>query len=239
MFLPRPLLSFMSILPTLFHFTSVRGQNVSPIIAEYTSKAVGSFEVTNSSLVPSVVILESKSFKINEDGEGEFRDLDSEIHVELSVTSIRLEPKQSARIFYKVVADKLPAWLCIYASFSPVKKREGINIRMMLPHTIYLYQRQPLQASAIKIGRLRYDRELRRVLCDLENDSESAGRAQSMEITGKHGFATAGGFPMLPHEKRVVTVDWTAPGDPDSINIEFEHFTVKRPIIEMTLEAGQ
>ena len=235
----RPLLSFMGALALSLYFAPATGQNVSPIIAEYTSKAAGSFEVTNSSLAPSIVVLEPKSFQIHEDGEGEFRDLDSSIHLELSATSVRLEPRQSARIFYKVNADKLPAWLCIYASFSPIKKKEGINVRMMLPHTIYVYQRQPLAVGDITVGRIRYDAELHHVLCEITNNSESAGRAQSVEATGKHGSAISGGFPMLPHQKRVVTIDWHEEGAPDKVDVQFEHFSIKRPITVTVLDVAQ
>ena len=240
MTLPHPLLSYMGALTLSLTVLSAKAQNVSPIIAEYTSKAAGSFEVTNSGLTPSIVVLEPKSFNIQEDGEGEFRDLDANIHLDLSATSLRLEPHQTARIFYKVTADNVPAWLCIYASFSPAKRQEGINVRMMLPHTIYLYQRLPLAAGAITVGRIRYDSELHHVLCELTNDSESAGRAQSVEVTGKHGSATIGGFPMLPHEKRIVSVDWHEEGLPEKIDVEFEHFSIKRPISKITLdEAGE
>ncbi len=239
MSLLRSFLSSTGLLALALSADRAHSQNVSPIIAEYTVKAAGSFEVTNSSIAPSIVVLEPKSFKIHEDGEGEFRDLDASIHLELSTTSLRLEPKQSARIFYKVTADNVPAWLCIYASFSPVKKKEGINVRMMLPHTIYLYQHQALAASAIAVGSIRYDAELHHVLCELTNDSESAGRAQSVEVSGKHGSASVGGFPMLPHQKRVVTIDWHEEGRPDRIDLEFEHFSVKRPITDVVLDADQ
>ena len=239
MSLLRPLLSSMGVLALALPFVSATAQNVSPIIAEYTAKAAGSFEVTNSSLAPAVVVLEPKSFKIREDGEGEFRDLDASIHLELSATSLRLEPRQSARIFYKVAPDRLPAWLCIYATFSPVKKKEGINVRMMLPHTVYVYQRLPLATADMTVGRIRYDAELHHVLCEITNDSEGAGRALSVEVTGKHGSVSAGGFPMLPHEDRVITIDWHEQGAPDKIDIQFEHFSIKRPITEMVLDVAQ
>ncbi|MGI4831371.1 MAG: hypothetical protein ACRYFU_24800, partial [Janthinobacterium lividum] len=138
-------------------------------------------------------MLEPKSFSIQEDGEGIFRDLDPSIHLELSATSFRLEPRQTARVFYKVNAGSLPAWLCIYATFSSAKKQPGINVRLMLPHTIYVYQRVPLAANAISVGRIYYDKELHHVVCEITNVSESADRAQSVEVTGKHASASVGG----------------------------------------------
>jgi hypothetical protein len=188
--------------------------------------------VTNSTLTPSIVVFEPKSFSIDLDGTGEFRPLNPEIHLELSATSLRLEPHQSARVFYKASADNVPAWLCIYASFSSVKKVEGVNLRILLPHTIYLYQKAPLGIHNIEVESVRYDVATHRVLCELTNTSTMAGRAQSVEVTGRHSSASAGGFPLLPHQKRILSVEWTAAQPPQSIDIEFEHFSLKRAVEE-------
>lgn len=239
MSLRRPLLSCMWALLAILPLQSPRAQNISPVIAEYSDRAAGSFEVINSGLVPAVVVLEPKSFSIQEDGEGVFRDLDPSIHLELSATSFRLEPRQTARVFYKVNADSLPAWLCIYATFSSAKKQPGINVRLMLPHTIYLYQRAPLAAEAISVGRISYDKELHHVLCEITNESERAGRAQSVEVSGKHASASAGGFPLLPHQKRVVSVDWHEDSVPEKIDIEFEHFSIKRAVAQNKAEVAK
>ena len=228
MSLRRPLLSCMWALLLLFSFQSTKAQNISPVIAEYSDRAAGSFEVINSGLAPAVVVLEPKSFSIKEDGEGIFRDLDPSIHLELSATSVKLEPRQTARI-----------WLCIYATFSSAKKQPGINVRLMLPHTIYLYQRVPLSADAISVGPISYDKELHHVLCEITNESERAGRAQSVEVTGKHASAAAGGFPMLPHQKRVVSIDWHEDSLPEKLDIEFEHFSIKRAVVQAQPEVAK
>ncbi len=239
MSLNRPLLGCMCALLPFVPLQSVKVQNISPLIAEYTGKAAGSFEVINSGLVPAVVVLEPKSFSIQEDGEGIFRDLDASIHLELSATSFKLEPRQTARVFYKVDADSLPAWLCIYATFSSARKQPGINVRLMLPHTIYVYQRAPLSADAISVGRIYYDKELHHVLCEVTNDSEGAGRAQSVDVTGKHASASAGGFPMLPHQKRVVSIDWREANPPEKIDLEFDHFSIKHTVRQDKPEAAK
>ncbi len=114
----------------LCHFDSRPGayaQSVQPLISEYTGHAEGWFEVTNSSLAPEVIVIEPKSFDIQPDGTGRFRPLDPEIQLELSVTSMRLEPHQTARVFYKATADKMPAWLCIYSSFCRRRERKGLT----------------------------------------------------------------------------------------------------------------
>lgn len=207
---------------------ATRAQSVQPLIAEYTDHASGTFEVTNSSLFPAVVLLEPRSFTINTDGAGEFRPLDSSIHLELSATSLRLDARQTAHVFYKVTADHVPAWLCIYASFSSLKKNQGLNVRMMLPHTVYLYQREPLAQNALHISNLRYDAAAHKITAEIENLSDLAGRAQGIEVTAGHASAVQGGFPVLPREKRNLTIDWTESQAPKDIAIQFPHFALKQ-----------
>ena len=210
--------------------TIASAQSVQPLISEYTDHAEGWFEVTNGSLAASVVVLEPKSFSILPDGTGDFRPLDSTIHLELSVSSIRLEPHQTARVFYKVTADRTPVWLCIYSSFLPAKRSPGLTVRIMLPHTIYVYQHQPLPKEAIDSGRAWYDAVKHLVHLELTNNSSLAGRAQSVEVDGPHAFNTAGGFPMLPYTERTLSVDWTAEQPPHTIEVVFERFSLKYPI---------
>jgi hypothetical protein len=207
-------------------------QSVQPLIAEYTDHASGSFDVTNSSSAPSVVQLEPKSFTIAPDGTGEFHALDSSIHLELSMTSMRLEPKQTAHVFYKVSAENVPAWLCIYASFSPLKRTAGVNVRIMLPHTIYLYQKQPLQKASLEVGNVRYDASSHKVLAEITNTSANAGRAASVEVSGHDSFTSEGGFPILPHQTRILAIDWNSAQLPRDLSIEFEHFSLKRTVLE-------
>lgn len=211
---------------------NANAQSVQPLIAEYVEHASGSFDVTNSSLYPSVVQLDAKSFTISPNGTGEFHPLDSSIHLELSTTSLRLEPRQTAHVFYKVSAADVPAWLCIYASFSSLKKSPGINVRIMLPHTIYLYQKQPLQKEAIEVGNVKYDLAAHRVTCELTNTSARAGRVASVEVSGTHSFTSEGGFPVLPHQTRLLSIEWTSSQTPHDISFEFQHFSLKRPVVE-------
>jgi len=224
-------LSFL-ILGALVPARNAGAQSVQPLIAEYVEHASGSFDVTNSSLYPSVVQLDAKSFTISPDGTGVFHPLDPSIHLELSTTSLRLEPKQTAHVFYKVSATDVPAWLCIYSSFSSLKKSPGINVRIMLPHTIYLYQKQPLQKEAIEVGNVKYDPANHRVTCELTNTSARAGRVASVEVSGPHSFTSEGGFPMLPHQTRLLSIEWTSSQIPRDLSLEFQHFSLKRPVLE-------
>ena len=102
-------------------------QTVQPVISEYQVKADGKFALTNGTLTPMVVVLEPKSFSITPDGQGIFRSLDQDIHVELSAMSARLEPGQTYYVFYKARADQLPAWFTVYSTFSSLQHHPGLE----------------------------------------------------------------------------------------------------------------
>ena len=161
-------------------------QTVQPVISEYQAKADGKFALTNGTLTPMVVVLESKSFSITPDGQGIFRPLDKAIHVELSAMSARLEPGQTYYVFYKAHADQLPAWFTVYSTFSSVQQHPGLDVRIMLPHTVYLYQKHPLNKEEINIHPAAWHAAAKTIVCDVENHGTSLVRVEEVRISGPH-----------------------------------------------------
>lgn len=210
--------------------SETRGQSVQPIISEYSGRADGVFEVTNSGITPEIVLFEPKSFDVLPDGSGVFRTLDSGIHLDLSATSVRLEPQQTARIFYKVRSDRLPAWLCIYAAFTSLKRSEGMNVRIMLPHTVYVYQKDKFPRDALHVSNARFEPAQHRIVCDLENVSDFATRAEQIEVIAAHDSAEQGGFPVLPQHKRTLSIEWKSDHTPEQLLLHFPRFDIKVPI---------
>jgi len=209
-------------------------QTIQPVILEYTEKADGRFEVTNDTLTPMAIVLESKSFNIGSDGRGTFRSLDPGIHVKLSSTSFRLEPKQSYYVFYKATADKLPAWFTIYADFTPIQSGDGVKLRIMLPHTVYLYQRKPINREAIHVSDAAYEAQTNSVICDLHNDGPALVRVQEVRAVSGKKTVVAAGFPLLPGGSRHLTIDWTNPARPQYLLLHFPHFDIKEPLVGET-----
>ena len=123
-------------------------QTVSPVIVEYKGKAEGRISLVNNTLVPLAVVLEPKSFSITADGNGVYRELDTDIHLKLSSTSFRVDPGQTYYVFYSATAEKLPAWFCVYAVFSKVQHAQGLDVRILLPHTVYIYPRSRTRKRA-------------------------------------------------------------------------------------------
>jgi hypothetical protein len=208
----------------------LRAQVVQPVIAEYTKAADGYFQVKNEGTAPQIVTLEPRSFSLDEEGNGIFRPLDPTVHLELSATSVRLEPRGAARIFYKVNADALPAWLCIYANFSPAKEGRGVNVRIMLPHTIYLYGKEELQRSDVVVTDLRYDENTHRITASVENRGRAAGRVAEVAVNAGRASQTAGGFPLLPGGRRNIAVEWTSEKRPEDLNLRLAKFDLKLPL---------
>jgi hypothetical protein len=214
--------------------TLALAQTIQPVIVEYTEKADGRFEVTNDTLSPMAIVLEPRSFSIQADGRGVFRALDAGIHVSLSTSSFRLEPKQTYYVFYKATADLLPAWFTIYAAFSPVHGGAGVTVRVMLPHTVYLYQKRPINREAIHVAHISYGPGSApgtgTIVCDLQNNGPALVRVQEVRaFSGKTSVASAG-FPLLPGSSRHLAIDWNEKARPEYLLLHFPKFDVKEPV---------
>jgi hypothetical protein len=205
-------------------------QTVSPVIVEYIEHGEGKIELTNGSLRPLIVVLEPKSFTITPDGTGIYRPLDPDIHVELSAMSVRLLPKQSYTVFYKAKADTLPAWFTIYAAFSSPQTTPGLNLRIMLPHTVYLCQKNPLPKESVAVSNVYYYKMKRLVEFDIANRGRSYGRLRSGFVNGGHDSAGTGGFALLPGGSRHIEIRWTSNTAPQQLRLHFDNFDIKQPI---------
>ena len=211
--------------------SSVLAQTVQPVISEYQVKADGKFALTNGTLTPMVVVLEPKSFSITSDGQGVFRPLDRDIHVDLSAMSARLEPGQTYYVFYKAHADQLPAWFTVYSTFSSVQHHPGLDVRIMLPHTVYLYQKHPLNKEEINIPAATWHAAAKTIVCDVENHGNSLVRVEEVRVSGPHASESSAGFPLLPLGRRHLELSWDEKQPPDTLQFRFEHFALKVAIV--------
>src|SRR6266542_2234215 len=150
----RLLLSFAaSVLPA-----TARVQSVSPPIAEYQDHARPSFQLSNQSIFPLAVVLEVKGFKVTERGEVQDAPFDStRIHVKLSTMSFRIPPRGTYTVFYEASADSAPAWFNILSAMSGARTDAGVNVRILLPHVVYLNQKQPLRKQEVAVRAFELD----------------------------------------------------------------------------------
>ena len=202
-------------------------QSVSPPIAEYREKARGaSFNVSNQSVFPLTVVLQVKGFVVDEDGELRDVPLDTtRVHVKLSVLSFRLQPRQTYTVFYEASTDSAPAWFNIWSGITGARTDAGINVRIELPHVVYLNQRERLEASDVRLVSAVHRPGDHRVTIELENVSPRIGRARSIMVSAPGTKTTDGpAFPLFPNSRRRVVVPWEAVAPPTRVEVRFDGF---------------
>ncbi|HZA99082.1 MAG TPA: hypothetical protein VE399_09915, partial [Gemmatimonadales bacterium] len=203
-------------------------QSVSPPIAEYQERARSSFQLQNASIFPITVVLEVRGFSITERGEVNDVPLDtSRIHVKLSEMSFRLPPRGTHTVFYEATSDSLPAWFNILSAMTGTRTESGLNVRILLPHVVYLNQKQPLRREEIAIHRLELDTAAKKARVQLENLGPRLGRVYQLTLSdGRGPNQPAGGFPLMPRSRRWAEVDWDRATPPSRLTARFARFTV-------------
>lgn len=209
-------------------------QTVSPVISELGNPAKGRVEYVNDGLTPLNVVLEAKSFTVSETGEITYRPLDTDIHLKLSATSFRIQPKQTFYVFYEASAPPSPKWFVIYASFSGFAFRtaQGMNVRLQLPHTVYLLPKQRAEKGDVRVVRSELDAAENKVLLEVENTGDNFGRVLQTQLSGGKKKLDAPGFPIFPHSKRILEVPLETKTDsvPTEVSLQFENFKVEEKV---------
>ena len=212
---------------------SAIAQTVRPVISELGNPAKGRVEYVNDGLTPLNVVLEAKSFTVSETGEISYRPLDEDIHLKLSATSFRVQPKQTFYVFYEASAPPSPKWFVIYASFSGFAFRtaQGMNVRLQLPHTVYLLPKQRAERAEVRVVRSELDAAENKVILEVENTGDHFGRVQQTQLLSGKKKQDAPGFPIFPHSKRILEVplDTSSVRDglPTDVSLQFENFKVE------------
>jgi hypothetical protein len=225
---PRPASSVLAALALLVVSAAAFAQSVSPPIAEYQQRARSSFQLINSSIFPLSVVLEIHGFRVTEQGEVQDAPLDTaRVHVKLSAMSFRIPPRSTYTVFYEASADSLPAWFNIVSAMSGARTDNGLNVRILLPHVVYLNQKEPLRREQVAIRSIELDSAGGKLRVQLENLGPNLGRVQ--QVTAEAGKLTSPpgpGFPLFPHMRRSTEVDWPGPGLPQRLAIRFSRFTL-------------
>lgn len=203
-------------------------QTVSPPIAEYQGRARSSFELSNQSIFPLNVVLEIRGFRVTEQGDVVDAPFDStKIKLKLSAMSFRIPPRGSYRVFYEATADSLPAWFNILSAISGARTDAGLNVRILLPHVVYLNQKQPLRRDDVAIRSFVFDSARSKVRLQLENTGPSLGRVLHVAAgRGKTAGPPGAAFPLFPHSVRWTELDWSADSLPDRLMLRFAKFEV-------------
>jgi len=215
-------------LPAVFLGGELHAQSVSPPLAEYQERARSSFQLQNASIYPITVVLEVRGFTITEQGEVQDTPLDTaRIHVKLSEMSFRIPPRGSRTVFYEAKSDSLPAWFNILSAMSGSKTESGINVRILLPHVVYLNQKQPLRKEEVLIRRMEFDPAAKKTRVLLENTGSHLGRVYKLSVgDGRTTSPPSGGFPLLPHRRRWAETRWESGTPPTRLMLRFARFSI-------------
>jgi hypothetical protein len=215
-------------------------QTVRPVINELGNPAKGRVEYVNDSLTPLNVVLEPKSFTVSETGEISYRPLDPSIHLKLSTTSFRIQPQQTYYVFYEATSPQSPAWFVLYAAFSgfPFRTAQGMNVRLELPHTVYLLPKKSVEKLDVHIARAELNREENKVRLEVENTGDNFGRVLETQLVYSKKKQEAPGFPIFPHSKRIMEIPLEAKAEGENVPIDFT-LRLQNFKIEGKLQASQ
>jgi hypothetical protein len=202
---------------------AANAQTVRPVINELGNPAKGRVEYVNDSLTPLNVVLEAKSFTVSETGELSYRPLDPSIHLKLSTTSFRIQPQQTYYVFYEASAPQSPSWFVIYAAISgyPFRTAQGMNVRLELPHTVYLLPKQSVGKPDIRIQRAELNREQNKVRLEVENTGDYFGRVLETQLLYTRKKQEAPGFPIFPHSKRIIEIPLDEKAEAENVPVDF------------------
>jgi hypothetical protein len=132
------------------------GQTLAPLHAEHSTKpgktVRGSFQVQNNNLTPEALVIEARDLQLDVKG-GHFGPLPPTTTVTLSQSSARLGPKQILQIDYKVTCQNLPCNVSIANGFSVGHTADGIEVKLVLPFSVYLaHSKHPRQDALHAAG---------------------------------------------------------------------------------------
>lgn len=203
-------------------------QTVRPAVVEYAVQGRGTFALVNETLFPLTVVLEPRGFAVAEDGTLSDVAFDtSNVELRLSAMSFRIPPLATYTVSYEARARRLPAWFMVLAAMTGARTANGINVRLELPHVVYLLQKEPLHKAAVAVRGFAFDSVQHKAVLDLENTGASLGRVLASELsTGGRRGTPFGGFPLFPQSRRRVEVPWDGSEPPDRVVLRFANFVV-------------
>jgi len=145
---------------------------VRPAVVEYSGQARGKFDLVNETLFPLTVVLEARGFHVEPNGTLIEEPLDTaRMQVKLSAMSFRIPPREAYTVFYEATAKSFPAWFLVSSALSGARTQTGLNVRIELPHVVYMLQPQPLRQSDVIVHAFDFDSVGKRVRVELENSS--------------------------------------------------------------------
>jgi hypothetical protein len=109
-----------------------------------------------------------------------------------------------------------------------------MNVRLQLPHTVYLLPKQGVEKSEVEVARAELDAAQNKVVLEVANNGANFGRVLETQLVYSRKKQDAPGFPIFPHSKRVLEVplDEKADGEnvPVTVLLSFQNFKVEQKL---------
>jgi hypothetical protein len=124
----------------------------------------------------------------------------------------------------------------IVNSLAPVQKAEGgMRIVMVMPHFVYVFQKEKLKPGDVEVHALAgiHEGECR---LEFKNVSQKLARVQSIQSKGFKKNMRQGGYLVLPGKTRWVTMETVAAKEHPEFDIQFERgYRLKVPYTPETI----
>jgi hypothetical protein len=196
-------------------------QTIVPPIAEYRGKIQGAFELRNDSDSPMAVILEAHSFAVTPEGSMTYQPISSDLQLEMGNTSFVIAPGDTHQVFYKAKSAQKSAWFIITSTMTrAVPIRGQMRINLVLPHVVYLYQKDRLKAKDVSVKLDAAEGTVQTL--EVVNNSEKLSRLALVECKGFEKDTQTGGVPIFPGAKRFLRIDCGAPRNDARLRVEFQ-----------------
>src|SRR5262249_54034902 len=111
------------------------------------------------------------------------------------------------------------------------RTEQGMNIRLELPHTVYLLPKGGLNKSDVVVQKMDFKPAEKKLIVEVYNNGNTFGRVQETVINFGKKKQEAPGFPRFPHRKRImeISLDQTEI-PPSSVVLQFKDFKVEEKL---------
>jgi hypothetical protein len=117
---------------------------------------------------------------------------------------------------------------------SGARTENGLNVRILLPHVVYLNQKQPLRKEQVAVRRLEFDSVSKKARLLLENTGPNLGRVYLLTVSDGHSEGQrGGGFPLMPHQQRWTEVPWSSSEPPTRVQLRCARFSIDTTLSPM------
>ena len=113
------------------------------------------------------------------------------------------------------------------SALTGAKTDNGLNVRILLPHVVYLNQKEPLRKEQVVVRAVEIDSAGGKLRVQLENLGPNLGRVQQVTAAaGKTTSEPSAGFPLFPHMLRWTEMAWPERVAPERLSVRFARFTL-------------